>query len=87
MCVCEVQAVLDMAQSTSSKHLKILEDAGLIRSTKDGLWVNYEIDRHSHNPHTGPIISYLCSVLDDDTEVKTDAQKAAMANRLELCSK
>ena len=87
MCVCEVQAVLGMAQSTSSKHLKILEDAGLIRSTKDGLWVNYEIDRHSHNPHTGPIISYLCSVLDDDTEVKADVEKADRANRLELCSK
>jgi ArsR family transcriptional regulator len=87
MCVCEVQAVLGMAQSTSSKHLKILEDAGLITSTKEGLWVDYEIDRHSHNPHTGPIISYLCSVLDDDPEVKLDAEKADMTNRFELCSK
>ena len=87
MCVCEVQAVLGMAQSTASKHLKMLEDAGLIMRTKDGLWVNYQIDRHSHNPHAGPIISYLCSVLDDDRQVRVDAQKAARANRLELCSK
>jgi len=87
MCVCEVQAVLGMAQSTVSKHLKILEDAGLIMRTKDGLWVNYQIDKHSHNPHTGPIISYLCSVLDDDAEVKADAKKAAITNRFELCSK
>lgn len=87
MCVCEVQAVLGLAQSTSSKHLKILEDAGLITSTKEGLWVDYEIDRHSHNPHTGPVISYLCSVLDDDPEVKADAQKADRTDRFELCSK
>ena len=87
MCVCEVQAVLGMAQSTSSKHLKILEDAGLITSSKDGLWVNYQLERHSHNPHAGPIISYLCSVLDDDPEVKLDAEKADMTNRFELCSK
>ncbi len=87
MCVCEVQAVLGMAQSTSSKHLKILEDAGLITSVKDGLWVNYQLEQHSHNPHAGPIISYLCSVLDDDPEVKVDAKKADRANRLELCSK
>ena len=29
MCVCEIQAALGLAQSTVSKHLKILEEAGL----------------------------------------------------------
>jgi ArsR family transcriptional regulator len=29
MCVCEVHSALGTAQSTASKHLKILEDAGL----------------------------------------------------------
>lgn len=87
MCVCEVQAVLGMAQSTTSKHLKILEDAGLIVRTKDALWVNYEIDRNSHNPHAEPVITNLRSILDDDPEVKADAQKALRANRFELCAK
>ena len=87
MCVCEVQAVLGMAQSTVSKHLKILEDAGFIVGAKDGLWVNYQLDRHSHNRHAKPIITYLSSILDDDQDVKADAQKAASANRFELCSK
>ena len=87
MCVCEVQAVLGMAQSTASKHLNILEDAGLVMKTKDGLWVNYQINRNSHNLHAEPLISYLCSVLDDDPQIKADAQKAARADRFELCSK
>lgn len=30
MCVCEIQTALEKARSTTSKHLKILEDAGLI---------------------------------------------------------
>jgi hypothetical protein len=30
MCVCELQTALGAAQSTTSKHLKILEDAGLV---------------------------------------------------------
>ncbi|MCA1793893.1 MAG: metalloregulator ArsR/SmtB family transcription factor, partial [Desulfobacteraceae bacterium] len=38
MCVCEIQTALDKAQSTTSKHLKILEDAGLITYQKNGLW-------------------------------------------------
>ena len=41
MCVCELQGVLGLAQPTVSKHLKILEEAGLVDYRKDGLWVNY----------------------------------------------
>jgi ArsR family transcriptional regulator len=41
MCVCEMQAALDIAQPSVSKHLKILEEAGLVVSQKDGMWVNY----------------------------------------------
>jgi DNA-binding transcriptional ArsR family regulator len=43
MCVCELRAALRLAQPTVSKHLKILEEAGLVRREKDGLWVNYTI--------------------------------------------
>ena len=39
MCVCEIQALLEIAQPTVSKHLKALEDAGLVDHRKDGLWV------------------------------------------------
>ena len=87
MCVCEVQAVLGMAQSTTSKHLNILEDAGLIMRTKDGLWVNYEIDQRSYNPHAEPIITHLSSILDDDPDVKADVEKVRRVNRLEICAK
>ena len=85
MCVCEVRAVLGLAQSTTSKHLQILEDAGLIKKTKDGLWVNYDIDENSHNPFAGPIIKDLKNIFNDDPEVKADLEKAKQANRLELC--
>ena len=34
MCVCEIQAALKLAQPTVSKHLKILEEAGLVSSEK-----------------------------------------------------
>ena len=37
LCVCEIQAALNFAQSTTSKHLQILENAGLIMSKKEGL--------------------------------------------------
>lgn len=42
LCVCEIQALLGLAQSTTSKHMKILEDAGLVISRKDGSWLIYK---------------------------------------------
>ena len=41
MCVCEIQEALGISQPSVSKHLKVLEEAGMIDYLKDGLWVNY----------------------------------------------
>ena len=43
MCVCELTTALEMTQPTTSHHLKILEDAGIIQSVKDGTWVFYSV--------------------------------------------
>ena len=37
LCVCQVTAFLDLAPSTTSKHLSILRQARLIESNKDSL--------------------------------------------------
>ena len=64
MCVCEMREALQLSQPSVSKHLKILEDAGLVDFKKDGLWVNYNLTdgskysiywNHSH----GQIIARL----------------------------
>ncbi|NPV71825.1 MAG: winged helix-turn-helix transcriptional regulator [Firmicutes bacterium] len=38
VCVTDVVKKFGLAQSTVSYHLKVLEEAGLIRSEKRGLW-------------------------------------------------
>lgn len=44
-CVCELQNVLDAAQSRLSFHLKTLKDAGLVSDRRDGRWIYYALNR------------------------------------------
>jgi ArsR family transcriptional regulator len=69
LCVCEIQSALDRAQSTISKHLKILEDAGLIVYQKDGLWVNYEMADGTQSPYAASLIGNMRHWLDHDPEI------------------
>ena len=43
MCVCELKVALNMTQPTTSHHLGILENEGLIKKTKRGKWAYYSI--------------------------------------------
>jgi ArsR family transcriptional regulator len=43
MCVCELITALSMTQPTTSHHLRILEEADLVRSRKEGKWVFYSL--------------------------------------------
>ncbi|MEL6047791.1 MULTISPECIES: ArsR/SmtB family transcription factor [Methanothrix] len=43
LCVCEIMTALDKPQSTTSHHLSILREAGLVRERKDGKWSYYRL--------------------------------------------
>ena len=43
MCVCDLQAELDLAQSRLSFHLRVLKDAGLVEDRREGRWSYYTI--------------------------------------------
>ena len=43
-CVCDLQDLLDAAQSRLSYHLKLLKDAGLIADRREGRWIQVSID-------------------------------------------
>ena len=43
LCVCNINENVDFSQSNLSQHLKILKDAGILKSDKDGLKIMYSI--------------------------------------------
>jgi ArsR family transcriptional regulator len=85
MCVCEIQEALGLAQSTASKHLKILENAGLISFRKEGLWVNYRFGDGSENPYAANLLGNLRHWLEDDTEVAALAARLPDIRREVIC--
>lgn len=42
-CVCDLQSSLGLGQSLLSHHLRVLREAGLVRSRRDGRWVHYAL--------------------------------------------
>jgi DNA-binding transcriptional ArsR family regulator len=49
LCVCQITAALNLAPSTTSRHLSILEAADLIRRRKVGRWVHYKLNDPSES--------------------------------------
>ncbi len=87
MCVCELQGALKIAQPTVSKHLKILEEAGLVDYAKDGLWVNYFLSDGQNSPYASSVLGNLKHWLEDDPEVVELVKKVPFLNREELTAK
>lgn len=46
LCVCELTAALDLSQPKISRHLASLRQIGLLRDSREGQWVYYQINPH-----------------------------------------
>ena len=87
MCVCEIQTGLGAAQSTTSKHLKILEDAGLVVSQKDGLWVNYALADGRQSPYAAALLGNLRHWLNDEPEIAAVTRQVPRLDRFKILDK
>lgn len=81
MCVCEIQAALGLSQPSVSKQLRVLEEAGLVESRKDGLWVIYRLADAAESVYADHMQSILRDWLNDDQEIQKTMQQARLADR------
>ena len=87
LCVCEIKEALGLAQSTASKHLHILEDAGLITYSKDGLWVNYRLADGFQSPYAANMLGNLRHWLEEEKEVAAITRRAGELDRFKILNK
>ncbi len=85
LCVCEIQAVLGLAQSTVSRHMQILEDAGFVVSERNGPWKDYRL-----NPAPPPFVQGLLAQVrlagESHPEARNLRERAAGVDRASLCA-
>ena len=69
LCVCEIQQVLGLAQSTVSKHMKILEESDLVHRRRRGSWILYSLAVKGDNPYAATMLAHIRRWLEDDNEL------------------
>ena len=74
-CVCQIVEVLVLAPSTVSKHLSLLEAAGLVASRKDGRWIYYRLPAGTALAPVRPLLAWLDQALQKDPAVAADARQ------------
>ena len=78
LCVCQIVEVLQLANSTVSKHLSILHTARLIENRKDGRWVYYRLpDPKLATLKVAQAIGYVVAHLGEDEQIARDRSQLA----------
>jgi ArsR family transcriptional regulator len=49
LCVCDIMAVLQLPQSTVSRHLAYLRNSGWVNDRRCGVWMYYSIDENGND--------------------------------------
>ncbi len=87
LCVCELQALIGLAQSTVSKHLKVLEEANLVEHKKEGLWIIYRLAQASTCPYASVLLLNLKQWLNEDTTLCTMLKRLPEIDKRNICIK
>lgn len=48
LCVCHLEAALELAQPKVSRHLGVLKHAGVVLARREGSWVHYRLAPQDH---------------------------------------
>jgi ArsR family transcriptional regulator len=74
LCVCEIEASLNLSQAKVSRHLTVLRHAGLVRNRRRGTWIYYRLTP-PRNEMEKILQKYLKNGFKDVSVVHTDLKK------------
>ena len=87
LCVCQIVELLELAPSTVSRHMSVLQQAGLVESRKEGRWVYYRLPEDPL-PHVGGALKWALETFGATEQARLDERKLKDINQCdpeELC--
>ncbi|MBU0945281.1 MAG: metalloregulator ArsR/SmtB family transcription factor [Proteobacteria bacterium] len=86
LCVCELQDLVGLAQSTVSKHLKVLEEAGLVDYRKEGSWFIYRLSKGEESEYARVMLKNLNAWLADEPQLQEMIARLPQVDRERICT-
>jgi DNA-binding transcriptional ArsR family regulator len=74
LCVCQIVEVLRLSPSTVSRHMSILQQAGLVQRRKDGRWHYYRLAGREAAPVVRQAIRWTLKSLENEKAIAADAR-------------
>jgi DNA-binding transcriptional ArsR family regulator len=84
LCVCQITELFSLAPSTISKHLSILQQAGLILSRKSERWVYYRLPDKSAPVVVSEAFDWAKKSLGKSDEAIADAKRLKKILKMDL---
>jgi len=73
---------LDISQTRASRNLGILQNSGLLKTSRDGSWIIYSIDRETANQHARSLAALLGKTDFNEEIYARDIERLKKATRL-----
>lgn len=74
LCVCELEAALNMSQSKVSRHLTVLRSLGLVEDRREGVWIFYSLFK-PRNDFERSAVQIIKNSLSESELVKQDEKR------------
>src|SRR5215471_16448687 len=84
LCLCQIIQVLGLSPATVSKHMDILERAGLVRRRRQGKWRYYSLSDGTAPRATRGALKWFFDELPKDPRLAEDARKTQKIRRQDL---
>ena len=74
LCACQIIEMFELANSTISRHLAVLKQAGLVQSRKSGRWIYFSwVEEPVGNAQF--LQQWLSTVVSQDPQVRQDRER------------
>ena len=89
LCVCQITEMLGLAPATISRHISVLQNAGLVENRKNGRWVFYRLSKVAKQEPLMTVMDWLAESLDHSAEIRDDRKylrKIARCGAAQYCA-